>query len=174
MKPSRLVIGATILSVALPAAAWGQAAAVSDPNDTRGKLDIREVLQQGNADPEDQTNTISYTFGIATYDRWGCAFVSSPVKARLVLKFDDQGNDQPEYQGRFDCQDGEMLFLLRSTDGENNYEPSEVRKGPRRVRVTLPADFFRRAPHTWAVSTNTRTRACDPCRDRAPDNGPVS
>lgn len=164
MKRVAIAIG---LLVCMASAAWAQAVAVTDPEDTGGKLDIvlaKFVQDQAN-DPAELT--------LKTENKWGCRYLKPTKQANLKWKFDDSGGNAADYVGRFVCRRGNLVFEISSTDGSQNFEPLPTdRPTKRKVVVIVPTDIFDGLDNIWATSRDSEAPGCsDPCKDRAPDEG---
>lgn len=149
--------------VALAPGAGAQAIATGDPNDSRGRFDVKEIRRA----PGDGGESMVYV--IRFYERWGCAAIDR--KRRVMWRFDDRGSRKADWFGRFRCRDGNLTFEMRSADGEQQLEPLPANKNGKEVSTTIPGGFFRDdAPRAWATSVE-HAGNCDPCKDRAPNRG---
>jgi hypothetical protein len=158
---------ALCLLLCMPSTAWAAAAAASDPEDTKGKLDI--VLIEFVQDTDEEPAELS----IKTDTKWGCGYLNPAKKTNLKWKFDDSGGNAADYVGTFVCRQGTLVFEISSTDGSQNFEPLPTeRPNQKKVVVDVPTDIFDGLDDLWATSKDGEASKCsDPCKDRAPDAG---
>lgn len=152
--------------------AAGQAAAIPDPDDVGGSLDISQISYAARYG-EDQEVT-SYRFEIKTHDKWRCRYLNKAHDTTLNLKWHDRGDRRADLVGRFRCMKGEVWLFMGTTDGEQNFEPLRARHPRRRVvSVIVPEAAFQGGFRTWARSVDAHHDDCleAACIDRAPDQG---
>ena len=128
-----LLIGA----MAVPLGAGGAMAnhttvAKSDPNDTRGRLDIVRVRYTGHRD-----NTA--TLVLKTQETWRCGFLQGVAEAPhtysagISWEINRDRDPANEKSGHFSCRDRRLFFTV------NNGEPIRVQRPDRRTaKVRIP------------------------------------
>ena len=155
-----------VLTSALPAGAVRH----GDDDDMDGKLDIGLARF---VEPEEGIAQAT----IVTYESWGCAHLGRGRKTMLKWLFDGRGGPRFDLVGTFECRRKKLIFLLRSRDGRNNYEPLPVRRrgDSRTALVRFPMDLMELKNDTItmiAKSKDTSGVTCKgQCTDRAPDKG---
>ncbi len=140
-----------------------------DPLDSGLRIDI--ALIRFVEDPEDIGNLT-----IRAHAGWRCRDLRPAAKTALKWLFDGSGNNDFDLVGSFTCRDGKLLFKLRSTDGNNEYEPIRARKlNPRTVKVKMPLELVEldsQHLHLVARSKDASGETCnEDCLDRAPNSG---
>lgn len=164
---------AALVTIALAAAAAGaHHTDLADPDDTRGKLDVKQVRFAHVAQPPFWT--------VVTFGQWGTAEMWD--RGYITISLDTQGREGADY-----------YMLIRSTHrslegslwrarayGPDSYLGSvpvkrlsrrsvSVRLGLSRVTFGTSRDFYR-----WRVETLFTSDICRrTCHDRAPNGGPV-
>src|SRR5918998_5559730 len=147
------MVAVVIVGVAAPAFAVKR----QDPADSGLGLDIS--LIKFVEDPEDVG-----TLTIKTHAGWKCRALRPAAKTSLKWFFDGSGNNDYDLVGSFVCRDGTLVFELRSTDGNAQYEPIVAEKPNRRtVTVTMPLDLQELDSNNLdliAKSTDTSGETC--------------
>jgi hypothetical protein len=163
MKRTAMVL---CLLLCIPSTAWAAAATASDPEDAKGKLDI--VLIEFVQDTEEEPAKLT----IKTDTKWRCGYLKPAKETSLKWKFDDSGGNAADYVGTFVCRQGTLVFEISSTDGSQNFEPLPTQRPTRKkVIVDVPTDIFDGLDDLWATSKDGEASKCNPCKDRAPDEG---
>jgi hypothetical protein len=170
----KILFALVVLSLALAPLTGASATKLTDPNDSDGRLDIKQlgiVYDSG---------TGVLTLRIKTYKVWGCKFLRSGVKTSLNWYFDDGMDGDTDLTGKFVCvevnKDPRLAFKLHGNDSGNNYEfITAKRPDHHTVLVKMPTDvaeFESDHASAWARSKDGITEGCDDnCPDRAPDTG---
>lgn len=169
MRKRFVSVAAMVAVLVLGLAAPAFAVKKQDPADTGLDLDI--ALIKFVEDPEDIANLT-----IRTHSAWKCGMLRPAAKTQLKWYFDGSGNNGFDLVGSFVCREGTLVFELRSTDGDNNYEPIVAdRPNKRTVNVTMPLDLTElNGQHLdlIAKSKDTSGETCiEDCVDRAPNKG---
>jgi hypothetical protein len=140
-------------------------AAVTDPNDVAGKLDLKTV---GGTEHQGLV-----TLSVSTYGPWSKANLPASGSAnRLVVLIDTNGNDTADYRARI-VRSGSALVALLSGRG-SQFEPIPVRKVGNRARFTFPDDVLEPSASNVRVAAHSvyKGGACaTACVDRAPNAG---
>lgn len=160
-----VLVPVLVVALAAPAFAIKQ----QDPADSGLELDIS--LIKFVEEPEDVGNLT-----IRTHSAWKCGMLRPAAGTQLKWLFDGSGNNAFDLVGNFVCRDGVLLFKLKSTDGDNTYEPiAAERPNKRTVTVTMPLDLTELDSNNLqlvAKSKDTSGETCiEDCVDRAPDEG---
>lgn len=162
----RILIPALVVSFTLFAPV-ALAISQSDPHDVDGKLDIVRIAYKETSGGGDQ-------FKIKTATAWSCKYLQSSDDTDLQWKFDEKADGDVDYEGDFICRGGNLVFVMQSPDGSQQFEELEAKKPTKRVvKVTIPGGFFKGAHlDVFAKSKDGEAGACStPCKDRAPDSG---
>ncbi len=128
-----LLIGATALPLGAGAAMAGHTtAAATDPNDTKGRLDIVKVRYIGHTDE-------TATLVLKTQRRWRCSFLRGLAEpphtysAGLSWNINRDRDAANEKSGHFSCRDKKLFFSV------DNGDPIRARRPDRRTaRVRIP------------------------------------
>lgn len=161
-----MVVTAAVVMGVMPAAFAVQQ---QDPSDSGLKLDIS--LIKFVEDPEDVA-----TLTIKTHSGWKCRALRPAAKTSLKWFFDGSGNNDFDLVGSFVCRQGTLVFELRSTDGNSQYEPLVAERPNRRtVRVQMTLDLPQLDSNNLdliAKSKDASGETCtEDCVDRAPNEG---
>jgi len=162
--------GVMVVGLALPASAHHTD--LRDPNDVRGKLDIREVqLAHREAPP---------VWTVVTFQKWRIREMWD--RGYVLVFLDTMGTADPDYFALVRS-DGERM---RATLYRDRRKAADVavrklrtwRRGGRSVSVAVPLRFLEFGPHRtshlWWAQTLKSGPACRRiCIDRAPDDGAV-
>ena len=134
---NRLGLAILIGAMALPLVGGGAMAnhttvTKSDPNDTRGRLDIIKVRYRGN---QDDTATLV----LKTQRKWRCGFLQGIAEAPhtysagLSWEINKDRDPANEKSGHFSCRDRKLFFTV------NNGVPIRAERPDRRTaRVRIP------------------------------------
>jgi hypothetical protein len=172
----RIKIGAlAVVSLLLLLFAPAHAASLSDPNDTRGRLDIFVLRASGARHGMGR-------FSIETQRRFGCNKLKLGKPNRLKLLFDDQRDGDIDLVGRFYCFRGSYshnhwyLRLHGPSSGSHYEELRATRPDRHTINVAVPLDLLEFVGSHLGVlarSKDATAAACTSkaCRDRAPDAG---
>ena len=127
-----LLIGALALPLGGAATASHVTVTKSDPNDTRGRLDIVKVRYRGHQD-----NTA--TLFLKTQEKWKCSFLRGVAdaphtySAGISWEINRDKDPETEKSGHFSCSDKKLYFTV------NNGEPIRaVRPNRRTAKVRIP------------------------------------
>lgn len=118
--------------------------AASDPDDMRGRLDIRYVGFQRSGD--------NVVLTLRTYEEWRCRLLEDDTStaqgaaeayedgkaAFLLWAFDSNRDRYDDHHGYFRCKSGRLRFHFDRSDVSYRAR----RPDRRTVKVTLPADRF--------------------------------
>lgn len=172
---SRLIVGACVATIALSAIMMGATARhlpVSDPDDTRGRLDVRRVTHSGGSRPR---------WDVITYEGWTKKQVFDVGYVTLML--DTKARARPDYYvlvGSF----GTHLYghLWRDRLNKPDYKIANVNVWKptwRKIAIRLPLAKMkigpRRIVYRWSVETLfTGARCRRVCFDVVPDSGAVA
>ena len=170
MKGKRAVLVAGVIALAhLGPVAQGRPAALEDPRDTRGPLDIRRVELRG---------TREARFKIAVAARWTSRRIQD--RGYLLIHLDTFAMPSFDHFALVRSMGEEVEgSLWRSRRG---HDPRRLRSiparhpGPRTAAVTVPLQTvpLRRSHFRWRVQSLWSGWPCDrTCFDRAPDRGGV-
>ncbi|SRR6266545_2203658 len=161
-----------VLGVALPLLVAFTVA--KDPNDVRGKLDLRKVTA-AREEPLLRMNIITYGVWRSRLLRGAGGPHAGPNK--LTVLYDVNGDKRADYTGRI-IYEGTRLALW-ITGKKSQFEPVPVRRPTRRsVTFRHPVDiFFKGSPRDveviWIRVTSLYRKAgtacARGCRDRAPN-----
>ena len=126
------LVGALALPLGGAAMADHTTVTRSDPNDTRGRLDIVKVRYRGH---QDDTATLV----LRTQKRWRCNFLRGVAdaphtySAGISWEINRDRDPQNEKSGHFTCRDKKLFFTV------NNGEPIRAQRPDRRTaKVRIP------------------------------------
>jgi len=161
--------GVTAVTVALAAAIAGaHDADITDPNDTRGKLDIREVRLAHQPGPP--------KWAFVTFGEWRTRRIWD--RGYLIVMLDTRRGDAAEHYLLVRSAGAKLvgsLWRIRSVGPDSYLGQAPVKRWSRRnatVQVGLSRLEFgeRRSFYRWWAETLfTSDRCRRTCRDRAPD-----
>ncbi|MPZ68401.1 MAG: hypothetical protein GEU71_02605 [Actinobacteria bacterium] len=167
LKPVPLVVMIAVLLSAAPASAAKME--ISDPNDVRGKLDLRRVIRSG----EDKL-----TWRLITYKGWSVKEIWSV--GTLVVDLDTRFDSAPDYYVTiFPTHDKLKARLFRDRKNKKDYQVGKVkvwRKNRKSASIQLSLSRVKvgddRATYSWRAQTlYYGSSACsDVCFDMAPQN----
>lgn len=145
----RTTLGSTLIAVLLALAMAGSASAAvtaeaNDPDDTRGRLDIRYIgFQRDRGD---------VTLTLRTAEKWRCRLLEDDTStaqgaaeayedgkvAFLLWSFDSDRDNNDDHHGYFRCKGGRVRFQFVRPDVSYKVRRPDLRT----VEVTLPVDRF--------------------------------
>lgn len=171
MKALKLLTLATTATILLAAAPAGAAKmAISDPNDVRGPLDLKEVIRSGNN---------KLTWRLITYGKWRVAGIWS--EGTLVVDLDTRFDAAPDYYVTiFPTHNRLKARLFRDRKTKKDYQVGKVkvwRKNGRSASIQLSLSRVNvgddRATFSWRAQSlfNGSSGCREVCFDMAPQNG---
>lgn len=166
----RSTVVAIVVALALPASA--AEVTKSDPNDSDGLLDVREVVIDA------ERNGAGF-FTIKTFEGFNCGYLKKSSGNKLKLLFDDGRDGSTDLIGRFECQGGDLLMFLHGKETGNNYEPLKAKRPSKKVvKVAFQLDISEFTSDTMGVKVRTVDASADgcteeACKDKAPNRGSV-
>lgn len=172
---TRLIVGACAATIAVSAIMMGATARhlpVSDPDDTRGRLDVKRVSHSGGPRPR---------WNVITYEGWTKKHIFDVGYVTLLL--DTKGGARPDYYvlvGSF----GTRLYghLWRDRVNKRDFKVAKVKVWKpawRKLAIKLPLAKMKIGPrrilYRWNVETLfTGPRCRRVCFDLVPDSGAVA
>jgi hypothetical protein len=157
----------------LPFLAGAEPEVFKDPDDTRGRLDIKRVEMGGSND--------RVRYKIVTYPRWKTSAVRD--QAYIVILFDTFGNKRFDYYALIGS-NGSKLYggLWRDRKNKSDRKVANLsawRPGKRSVGVRIPIGRMRwpetRAFYRWRAQTLFTGKNCrSVCFDVVPNSGRVT
>lgn len=166
-----LVVVLCAAALSLPFLASANHMDVRDPNDTRGKLDVRRVLV-------DFTKRPRWT--IITWNKWSVARLWD--RGYALVQLDTFGNERFDYYA-FVRSDGNRLIgtLVRDRAHKPDYTVTKIRawkSSGTSLSLRFPLDEMRignkRLFYRWQVQTIFSSGRCPTtCFDLAPDQGAI-
>lgn len=169
-----LILGACLAIVAaglLPVFAQMSQHDVTDPNDTKGLLDVRRVHVNPNKPPR---------FSFVTFRRWTIPEIWDAGFG--VIHFDSRGDKHYDFYALVRS-DGQRLQgrLFRDRRKQSDYRVGVLkvtRRNERQMKVRVPLKDLkipsRRTFYRWYAETLfSSTRCPDSCIDRVPNDGAV-
>ena len=170
MRRAGTIVIAAGLIAALAITAWAALNVVSDPNDTKGLLDVRTVRFDPDGPPE---------WTVITFTSWTIPSIWDT--GYVIVYLDTRGDDDPDYYGliRSDGEDmrADLYRDLNTTD--RRLRSLKVwRNGGRQVSLRIPLRFVKiginRTLYRWSVLTLfTNSKCHQVCFDPVPDSGMV-
>ena len=166
------LIAAVVVAIAVVATA-GQSFHddVSDPNDTKGLLDVQRVRLAHEGGTE---------VTVITFAKWSASKIWDRGNAYVFI--DTEGGESPEYFVLVRSTGSDLrASLWRERGGRRDRYLRRVkarRKSPDGVSVTVPIKSLKFGPHRtsylwWATTTFTGDTCRRTCVDRAPNAGGV-
>ena len=171
-----------VVVLGLPGTAAGDADLARDPDDTPGRLDVRQI-RHGHG-----TRMRLVRHRIATRGEWNNRLLRRNGAGRIYLLFSTSGNDCSEQRMRIVRREGELRASIQGYDpascGPNDDTGAqstfqrvdaeiERRRGTDLI-VTFPKRVLGRGldEYSWSAWTELKSRRCDRrCTDFAPDEG---
>jgi hypothetical protein len=155
-----------MVAVALAVPGLARAAAISDPDDVHGKLDIASVTQEHGA-----TGPVVHT--ITTYGPWGGRAISIRRGSGFVIDFDTAGGTRAERVAIVYRSHGILRVVVVTRRGRLVGFGSATRPNLRSIRVSVPRKLLGTPNgYRWRLfSVYTGSGCPSGCVDRAPDSG---
>jgi hypothetical protein len=167
-----VAIALVLLGLALAVPAWGRHTDQPDPNDTEGRLDLREVTLDHHPGPPTWTAT---TFRRWTIDQiWDTGFV--------IVELDTRGDEAIDHRLVVGSDGAELVaHLYRVRRNGTQVELASIgadKGGPRTLSVWVALRKLsigaNRTAYSWSVLSTFVGSACPrTCVDRVPDAGMV-
>jgi hypothetical protein len=163
------IVGAVAL---LPFLAGAEPESFKDPNDTKGRMDVKRVEVGGN-------DRVRYT--IITFPKWKTSVVRD--SAFVVIFFDTFGNSRFDYYALIGSDGNKMNGALwRDRKRKSDYRVAKLspwRAGRRSVGVRIPIGRMKwpetRSFYRWRVQTLFTGKECrSVCFDLVPNKGRVT
>lgn len=164
----RILVVALMLAAALPAAAAEMTK--NDPDDSDGKLDLRQLVV-------DATKGEAGFFTIKTYEGFKCGYLKKDKPNKMRLLFDDGRDGDIDLVGKFECSNDKLWMFLHGIETGNNYEPLRARRPSNKtVKVAFQLDIAEFEADTMGVKVKTVDGTAErctevACRDSAPGKG---
>lgn len=162
-----VVAGVTMVLVAVALAAAPQTARVKDPNDVRGRLDIREVRLRYYPGPA--------TWSVITYQPWIPREIWD--RGNFFIFIDTRANWQPEYYAVIHSMHTRLVAELRRFDNDRIVMHLPVSRSAR-TSVSVSVPLFKlqfgpaRTSYHWSAMTSFVGPVCQlTCLDKVPRNG---
>jgi hypothetical protein len=155
-----------IVAVALAVPGMARAAAISDPDDVHGKLDIASVTQEHGA-----TGPVAHT--ITMYGPWRSRALSIRRGSAILIDFDTTGGTRAERFAIVYRSHGVLRVAVLTRAGRELGFGSATRPGPRSIRVSIPRRLLGTPNgYRWRMFSIYFGSGCRAgCVDRAPNNG---
>ena len=173
MRRKILALAGIVGAVAfLPWLAGAEPESFKDPNDTKGRMDVKRVEVGGN-------DRVRYT--IVTFPKWKTSAVRD--RAFVVIHFDTFGNDRFDYYALIGSNGSKVTGALwrdrRNKSDRKVATLSPWRPGLRSVGVRIPITRMRwpetRDFYKWRVQTLFSGKECrSVCFDLVPNNRRVT
>jgi hypothetical protein len=181
MIARRLLAALAALSVLASAGiAVADAGLARDPDDTPGRLDVRQI-RHGHGH---RMGLIRHR--VAMQGEWGTRLLRRKGAGEIYLLFSTRGNDCAEQRVRIVKREGKLRAAIQAFDpvgcgpnddsgGQSNFVRLRAdidRRRGRDIIVTFDADRLKKDldDYTWSVMTTLESRRCnDSCIDYAPD-----